>query len=128
VTAALDWQESAVCQSVDPELFFPEKGGSTREAKRVCAGCDARAECLAFALATDGAYTFGVFGGLTARERRQLKPGPGRGGRQRAIRHGTEGGYYAHIRRGEQTCQPCRDAMNEAHRARAERRRRNEQP
>ena len=32
----LDWQERALCAQTDPEAFFPEKGGSTREAKRVC--------------------------------------------------------------------------------------------
>ena len=33
----LAWQERALCAQTDPEAFFPEKGGSTREAKRVCA-------------------------------------------------------------------------------------------
>ncbi|MDQ1708663.1 MAG: WhiB family transcriptional regulator, redox-sensing transcriptional regulator, partial [Frankiaceae bacterium] len=39
----LSWQESALCAQTDPEAFFPEKGGSTREAKRICVGCDVRA-------------------------------------------------------------------------------------
>ena len=33
---ALSWQERALCAQTDPEAFFPEKGGSTREAKKVC--------------------------------------------------------------------------------------------
>ena len=45
------WQERALCAQTDPEAFFPEKGGSTREAKKVCLGCDVRAECLEYALA-----------------------------------------------------------------------------
>ena len=39
----LAWQERALCAQTDPEAFFPEKGGSTREAKRVCMSCDVRA-------------------------------------------------------------------------------------
>ena len=42
----LSWQERALCAQTDPEAFFPEKGGSTREAKRVCTSCDVRSECL----------------------------------------------------------------------------------
>ena len=42
----LGWQERALCAQTDPEAFFPEKGGSTRDAKRVCTGCQVRAECL----------------------------------------------------------------------------------
>jgi WhiB family redox-sensing transcriptional regulator len=66
-----DWQERALCAQTDPEAFFPEKGGSTREAKRICAGCEVRAECLEYALAFD--ERFGIWGGLSERERRRLK-------------------------------------------------------
>src|SRR5262245_43285512 len=65
------WQEQALCAQTDPEAFFPEKGGSTREAKRICAGCEVRAECLEYALAQD--ERFGIWGGLSERERRKLK-------------------------------------------------------
>lgn len=68
---ALGWQERALCAQTDPEAFFPEKGGSTREAKRVCTGCEVRAECLEYALAND--ERFGIWGGLSERERRKLK-------------------------------------------------------
>ena len=67
------WQERALCAQTDPEAFFPEKGGSTREAKRICAGCEVRAECLEYALAFD--ERFGIWGGLSERERRRLKRG-----------------------------------------------------
>ncbi len=66
-----EWQERALCAQTDPEAFFPEKGGSTREAKRICAGCEVRAECLEYALAFD--ERFGIWGGLSERERRRLK-------------------------------------------------------
>lgn len=66
-----EWQERALCAQTDPEAFFPEKGGSTREAKRICLGCEVRAECLEYALAHD--ERFGIWGGLSERERRKLK-------------------------------------------------------
>ncbi|MGY1753843.1 WhiB family transcriptional regulator [Blastococcus sp. SYSU D01042] len=65
------WRLSALCGETDPEAFFPEKGGSTRDAKRVCTGCEVRAECLEFALAND--ERFGIWGGLSERERRRLR-------------------------------------------------------
>jgi WhiB family redox-sensing transcriptional regulator len=65
------WRQDALCAETDPEAFFPEKGGSTREAKRVCTGCDVRAECLEYALASD--ERFGIWGGLSERERRRLR-------------------------------------------------------
>jgi WhiB family redox-sensing transcriptional regulator len=67
----LGWQDRALCAQTDPEAFFPEKGGSTREAKKVCGGCEVRAECLEFALQND--ERFGIWGGLSERERRKLK-------------------------------------------------------
>ena len=68
---AQSWQERALCAETDPEAFFPEKGGSTREAKKICTGCEVKAECLEYALAND--ERFGIWGGLSERERRRLK-------------------------------------------------------
>ena len=65
------WQERALCAQTDPEAFFPEKGGSTREAKKVCLTCEVRGECLEYALMND--ERFGIWGGLSERERRKLK-------------------------------------------------------
>ncbi len=65
------WQDRALCAQTDPEAFFPEKGGSTREAKRVCRGCEVKAECLDYALEND--ERFGIWGGMSERERRRLK-------------------------------------------------------
>ncbi len=67
----LGWHEQALCAQTDPEAFFPEKGGSTREAKRVCGSCDVKMECLEYALSND--ERFGIWGGLSERERRRLK-------------------------------------------------------
>ncbi|RZS33914.1 transcription factor WhiB [Herbihabitans rhizosphaerae] len=70
-TEEQEWQDRALCAQTDPEAFFPEKGGSTREAKRICQGCEVRSECLEYALAHD--ERFGIWGGLSERERRKLK-------------------------------------------------------
>ena len=71
----LAWQEQALCAQTDPEAFFPEKGGSTREAKRICVGCEVKGECLEYALGQD--ERFGIWGGLSERERRRLKRAAG---------------------------------------------------
>jgi WhiB family redox-sensing transcriptional regulator len=65
-----NWPERALCAETDPEIFFPEKGGSTREAKKVCLSCEARSFCLESALETG--ERFGIRGGLSERERRKL--------------------------------------------------------
>ena len=65
------WWFAGLCAQTDPEVFFPEKGGSVREAKAVCAGCPVRAQCLEHALAHD--ERFGVWGGTSEPERRRLK-------------------------------------------------------
>src|SRR3954449_6827056 len=70
------WQERANCLGVDPDLFFPERGASTREAKSVCRGCEVRVECLEYAL--QHGEKFGIWGGLSERELRRVR-------RQRAL-------------------------------------------
>lgn len=67
-----DWQEFANCRTVDPELFFPNGTGGTitnaiANAKKVCAACLVRTECLNWAVDT-GQYN-GVWGGLDEKER-----------------------------------------------------------
>jgi WhiB family redox-sensing transcriptional regulator len=67
----LAWQTDALCAQTDPEAFFPEKGGSTRDAKRICTTCEVKAQCLDYALQND--ERFGIWGGLSERERRRLR-------------------------------------------------------
>ena len=67
----LPWASEARCLNADPDVFFPEKGGSTREAKRICSECPVRVECLEYALEED--ERFGIWGGMSERERRKLK-------------------------------------------------------
>ncbi|BDZ51496.1 hypothetical protein GCM10025867_37370 [Frondihabitans sucicola] len=54
-----------------PRGVLPRKGGSTRDAKKICASCDVRAQCLEYALQND--ERFGIWGGLSERERRKLR-------------------------------------------------------
>lgn len=65
----LSWQHRALCAQTDPEAFFPEKGGSTREAKKICAQCEVREVCLQWAIVHD--ERFGIWGGMSERERRR---------------------------------------------------------
>ena len=66
----LSWQENALCTQIDPELFFPEKGQSPRDARKICASCEVREQCLQWAMATNQRH--GVWGGLTSHERSML--------------------------------------------------------
>lgn len=67
----VDWREWALCREVDPERWFPEQGGSTKEAKRICGDCPVKAECLAYALAND--MKFGIWGGQSELDRKRLR-------------------------------------------------------
>lgn len=71
------WWELSNCLGVDPDLFFPERGASTREAKEVCRGCVVREDCLEYALVNG--EKFGIWGGMSERERRRIR-------RERALR------------------------------------------
>ena len=67
----LNWQERRCAPRRTPRRSSRRRGGSTREAKKVCLGCDVRGECLEYALQHD--ERFGIWGGLSERERRKLK-------------------------------------------------------
>ena len=67
---ARPWALDALCAEVDPDRWFPEKGGSSKEAKAICRECPVRAECLEYALETQ--QRFGIWGGRSERERRRL--------------------------------------------------------
>lgn len=70
--AGEDWRELAACRGMDVELFMTERGESTLDAKAVCAGCAVREPCLEHALGHP-AEKFGVWGGMSERERRQIR-------------------------------------------------------
>lgn len=62
-----DWRTSALCSQIDGELFFPDKGGSPKSAKKVCARCPVSEPCLDLGLSTGD--QFGIYGGLSYRQR-----------------------------------------------------------
>lgn len=66
-----DWMQDALCAETDPEIFFPEKGQSSREAKLICGQCDVRAQCLDYAL--EDRDLLGVWGGTAPREREEIR-------------------------------------------------------
>lgn len=68
-----DWVGDALCAQTDPEIFFPEKGKSSAEAKLVCRRCPVTEECLEFAIVTR--QKFGVWGGLSPDERSRVRRG-----------------------------------------------------
>lgn len=117
-----NWKDSALCSQTDPDAFLPEKGGSTREAKRICGSpekpnCPVREQCLAYALEHD--ERFGIFGGLSERERSKLKGKPAKQKRREAG-CGTAAGARAHWRRGERACDACNRASTLASQLRRE--------
>jgi WhiB family redox-sensing transcriptional regulator len=127
-----DWRSDALCTQIDPDLFFPKKGdaGQAKQARAVCARCPVREQCLTAALEAD--ERFGIFGGLSVRQRDALKrerntTGPESTTRPDRRRHrapcGTEAGAKRHWRDGETICTPCRKAANLRHNEREEARR-----
>lgn len=64
------WMQDALCAQTDPDVFFPEKGGTSAPAKSICAGCDVRPECLHYAVRTQQRH--GVWGGTSERDRAKL--------------------------------------------------------
>lgn len=69
MTLDVDWAGHAACRTTDPDSLFVQ-GAAQNRAKAICAGCLVRTECLADAL--DNRVEFGVWGGMTERERRAL--------------------------------------------------------
>ena len=70
--------DDAACAQVDPELFYPQSEHATeeyREAAKICAGCPAKADCLADAMRRGDPH--GMWGGLDPEQRKQLAKGQG---------------------------------------------------
>ncbi|QXV62916.1 WhiB family transcriptional regulator [Amycolatopsis sp. TNS106] len=64
------WHDDALCAETDPELFFPDDDDDAVDAKRICARCEVRAQCLMYALEAD--ERTGVWGGVSAGERNRI--------------------------------------------------------
>jgi WhiB family redox-sensing transcriptional regulator len=67
----LSWQDYANCRGADADLFFPERGASTRKAKAICNACEVKGECLDYAIVNG--EKFGIWGGMSERERRRVR-------------------------------------------------------
>lgn len=102
-----EWWKDRACRGMNPEIFFPERGASPRQAKEVCSGCSVRSDCLDYALANF--EVSGIWGGRTADERRRVA-------RQRNRKPlpttvcGTDRGWKKHKLKGEEPCATCRCA------------------
>ena len=66
------WQDDALCAQIGTEMFFPEKGGSTKTAMSVCDSCPVRRQCLDYALSMEN-NPQGIWGGTSFRERRAMR-------------------------------------------------------
>jgi WhiB family redox-sensing transcriptional regulator len=68
-----EWWDRAVCKASSPSLFFQDEGdaSTTNQARRICHTCDARTDCLEYALEFPELH--GVWGGLTVQQRRRLR-------------------------------------------------------
>lgn len=64
------WAAYAACRTVDPGVFFPESDTGTETAVRICRGCPVMQECRDWAL--DTRVRYGIWGGLTERDRRRM--------------------------------------------------------
>jgi len=109
----VSWQEQAACRGANPDHWYPDKydnNATVRASKAICQVCPVQAECLAHAL--EHHENDGIWGGLSVRERRRLRPST----RLQPINHGTQGGYQTHRRRGETPCLACTDANRDAQR------------
>ena len=97
------WRHRAACRGLPTAWFFPDKDAEEidRRAAAACASCPVRNECWA-----DGKHEdYGVWAGEPVKVRKQRRPIP---------QHGTESGYVAHRRRGEDACAACKAARSRA--------------
>jgi WhiB family redox-sensing transcriptional regulator len=67
------WRGQARCRDVETRIFFSRGGYASELARRICAGCAVREECLAYALSMP--RTYGIWGGLSEEQRRRLRSG-----------------------------------------------------
>lgn len=70
-----EWRADAACRGLDTAMFYPGPGADMAQARAVCASCDVSLECLRYALDHD--EKFGIFGGRSERQRKQMRKGRG---------------------------------------------------
>lgn len=111
-----DFVRDGICAQTDPDIFFPEKGGSPAPAKLVCMRCPVRMACAEHAITAD-TNPLGILGATTYLERRRIR-------QERGIRNqhpetlvdkcGTEAGAKRHWRAGETACTACLNGVRQA--------------
>ena len=67
----MEWMDQALCREVDYELFFPEGGGGSKNARKICAKCEVKTQCLDYALTFP--HMIGIWGGTSEKQRRKMK-------------------------------------------------------
>lgn len=104
------WIADAACRGMDPSVFFPNRGDPATGARETCAICPVTTACLDYALRVG--EKAGVWGGLSERQRRQLRRElrMGTPARVKPINHGTANGYSQHRNQGTPPCPACRQA------------------
>ena len=86
--AVTEWMRDGLCAQTDPDAFHPDQNTPVKPAKAVCAGCPVLAECRSYALETD--QRFGVWGGLSARQRQRIRSRAARTDSTRPDAHPTK--------------------------------------
>lgn len=110
-----DWMARAACRpgsGIDPNIFFPERGGDVMAARLVCESCPVMNDCLIYAMTLPEAVS-GIWGGTSERERGRTPRRGGTSGVVAAVGHGSNSGYQRHLRMGTATCAACRSAHSE---------------
>jgi len=69
-SAVEPWRNEALCIGMTPNLFFPERGDDSDTARALCADCPSRHPCAEWGIAHEH---FGIWGGLSERERRKIR-------------------------------------------------------
>lgn len=70
-SSLLDWQTKAKCKGKSASVFYPQRGVPSASAVAMCRSCEVRVECLEYAISNN--EEFGIWGGLSERERRKLQ-------------------------------------------------------
>lgn len=65
------WRDRAACLGLDVNMFYPERGDATEEARAICHGCPVREDCLDWALRHEP--DFGIWGGVGAVARGRIR-------------------------------------------------------
>ena len=104
-----NWQSRGNCCGMDPNIFYPVRGGTNQHsdpARAICATCPVKGECLEYAIHNE---FVGIWGGTSEKQRRQIRRD--RGIKLQVAQCGTRSGYGAQRDRNEPACDACRAAL-----------------